>query len=67
MIATSASTFDSRMRRFTSSPVPTGTVDLATTTVKPQVGRYFLFPAQRSKHNSRRHDHRLAVKACRQQ
>jgi hypothetical protein len=32
---TSASTFDSRMRRSTSSPVPMGTVDFATTTAKP--------------------------------
>jgi hypothetical protein len=33
--ATSACGFSSRMMRSTSSPVPTGTVDLSTITVKP--------------------------------
>ncbi len=37
--ATSASGRSSRMMRSTSSPVPTGTVDFVTTTVKPVIAR----------------------------
>ena len=43
--ATSASGRASRMMRSTSSPVPTGTVDLFTTTVKPSSASAIVFAA----------------------
>jgi len=43
--AKSASGRSSRMMRSTSSPVPTGTVDLLTTTVKPSSASAMVFVA----------------------